>query len=498
MGEAIFVSTSDEASKLVGSKIEFKCTVCGSVCTCTVRKDRPNTFKWLLCPKHARERTCMEKYGVKTNLVYDANPKKVWDEKKDSILEKRKKTSLLKYGCESPNQDASVQEKMRKTKLSNNSYEHQKLASMKTKEARYGNPYYHNVDKFKETLSNKRKTFEEKNQCVAFTTLVSLYGQGFKVLNLPKLYDESGNAYISNSYIKDIEAYASENHNMRSTSSKELELYEYVKEVYTGDVIRNSKSILDSGYELDIYLPDKKLAIEFNGIFWHSVNAGKSKDYHLNKTQQCLDKGIRLIHIFENDWDLKKDICKSIISSALGIYNEKIFARNCVVKKVSLKDSISFLDENHIQGGIKSSLSIGLYYKDELVELASFGRNRFSSGTELYRLCSKKGCFVVGGFSKLLHHSNLDCIVSYVDRSLFSGKGYESVGFKLDSITPPSYFYYSYKTGKLSRYQCQKKSLSKMLDNFDENLTESENMINNHFFKIYNCGTLKYIYRKEK
>lgn len=491
-----FVSTRDEAIECMGSKISYKCATCGKLCICIVRKDRPNTFKWLLCPKHARERTCIEKFGVKTNLVFDANPKKAWNEKKDIILEKRRKTSLLKYGCESPNQSRIVQEKMKKSKIDNNSYEHQKKVSMDTKKIRYGDPCYHNVEKFRETIINKRKRFEEENDCVSLKTLIDTYGQGFKSLGLPKIYDVSGNAFISNTYKNEIETYASQNHNVKATSAKELEVYDFVKSIYFGNIYRNTKRVLNNGMELDMYLPEKNLAIEFNGVFWHSVNAGKDKNYHLNKTKQCANKGIRLIHIFENDWDTKKDICKSIISSALGIYKKIVSAKDCIVKSVSIEDSIKFLDENHIQGSIRASKNIGLYYKDELLEIVSFKQNRLNGEVELCRICNKLGYYVTDGFSKLLNYSNFDNIMSYVDMSLFSGKELESVGFKLGFTTPPSYFYYSYKTGKLSRCQCQKKKLIKFLDKFDETLTESENMINNHFFKIYNCGNYKYIYRK--
>ena len=153
-----------------------------------------------------------------------------------------------------------------------------------------------------------------------------------------------------------------------------------------------------------------------------------------------------------------------------------------------------FLDVNHIQGGINSSLRLGLFYQGELVSVIGFGKSRFKKGEyELHRYCSKLYTQVIGGFSKLIKHSGVNEFISYVDRSKFNGSGYMSIGFKILGYTEPSYVYIKNKE-ILRRMTCQKHKLSNILENYDETLTEEENMINNGYIKIYYCGNIKMIW----
>ena len=141
---------------------------------------------------------------------------------------------------------------------------------------------------------------------------------------------------------------------------------------------------------------------------------------------------------------------------------------------------------------------LGLFYKDKLVQVAGWGKSRFKKGEiELHRMGTLLNTQVVGGFSKLIKHSDIEEFVSYVDRSLYSGKGYFSVGFQFLNFTPPSYFYSNASGKRINRISTQKHKLPKLLEKFDPSLTELQNMNNNHYWRIYDCGTIKMKYFKK-
>ena len=236
-------------------------------------------------------------------------------------------------------------------------------------------------------------------------------------------------------------------------------------------------------------MPDFKLAIEYNGYYWHSK---KDKNYHLNKTELCNEKGIQLLHIFDFD-DL--DIWKSIISNKLGL-NTKIYARKCIIKELEYKEVKDFLNTNHLQGTCPSKINLGLFYNGELVEVMTFGKPRFNKkyDYELLRLCTKKYSNVIGGASKLLKYFKEKyngSIISYANRRFSNGNIYKQLGFKELKKTEPNYWYVN-EDEILSRYQCQKHKLKNILEDFKPELSESENMTNNGYFRIYDCGNIVY------
>ena len=152
---------------------------------------------------------------------------------------------------------------------------------------------------------------------------------------------------------------------MSGTSHAEKEIADYIRTIYKGSVLQNTRKIIrteDKQLELEINIPDKKVAIEFDGLYWHSEKAHLVKssisNYHLVKTQLCEEQGIRLIHIFEDEWWYKKDICKSIIASSLGIYDRKLYARQCIVKECSIEEAKTFLESNHLQGYSSSTIRL--------------------------------------------------------------------------------------------------------------------------------------------
>lgn len=298
----------------------------------------------------------------------------------------------------------------------------------------------------------------------------------------------------------------------------EKEVTEFVKSIYPNKIIENDRKIIKPK-ELDIYIPNKNVAIECDGLYWHSTeqltskgqfifSSDEKKHYknkQLIKTLLCEEKGIRLIHIFEDEWNTKKEICKSIIASSLGIYKQKIFARKCEVKEINLEDWKKFLHENHIQDYTFAEYRLGLYYKDELVQGIGITKSNHKQGEiELNRMVTKLNTQVIGGFSKLMNNSikmwNFSKIYSYISRRLFDGKGYYASNFKIVKINEPTYFYVKHGQ-RFPRYNFMKNKIKKMYDMgelsyWNENETEELIMNKNQFGKLYDCGTIKVVYYK--
>jgi len=275
-------------------------------------------------------------------------------------------------------------------------------------------------------------------------------------------------------------------------SKGEVEVREYC-ETLSG-VLSNDRCVIKP-LELDIIIPSENLAIEYDGIFWHSSYsvATEIKNYHLNKTALCDSKGIQLLHIFENEWmnPTKQLIWKSIIANKMG-KSERFYARKCEVKIVPNATKREFLTTNHLQGDCPSSINLGLYYNEELLSMMTFGKTRFSKkyDWELLRFCNILNATVVGGASKLLkcfRRSNSGSIVSYADKRRSDGNLYQLLGFSYSHDSPPNYWYFKNMVLE-SRQKYQKHKLSKILKHFDATLTESENMYKNGYRKIFDCG----------
>lgn len=278
-------------------------------------------------------------------------------------------------------------------------------------------------------------------------------------------------------------------------SIKEKEISDFITNLGI-DVINSDRTVLN-GKEIDIFIPSKNIGIEFNGLFYHS-DLYKNKYYHINKTNKCLGNGIRLIHIFEDEWDNKKEIVKSRLINLLGLNEKKVYGRKCEIKNVSTKEKTKFLDENHIQGAVGSLINYGLYYDNELVSIMTFGYGRkimngLNYEWELLRFCNKKNHTVIGSASKLLKHfikiNHPKNIISYADIRWSNGDIYEKLGFNKIRISNPNYFYIVNKKRE-NRFKYRKDVLVK--EGYDINLTELEIMEKKGINRIYDCGNLVY------
>jgi hypothetical protein len=279
-----------------------------------------------------------------------------------------------------------------------------------------------------------------------------------------------------------------------SRSLKEEIIYEYIKSIYSGEIIQSYRD----GLEIDIYLPEFKLGIEFNGLYWHSGKF-KENDYHLNKLNFFKSKDIDIKFIYEDNFDNNLNIIKSQINYWLKLTKIKIYARKCLVKEIlNTEEYRNFLDSNHIQGYVPSKLIYGLYYNDQLVSLMCFDKkegrlNMSDKEWNLNRFCNLLNTNVIGGASKLLNHfikeNNPSRIISYADKDWSCGNLYNILGFKLLSESKPDYKYIVDGVRK-SKQNFTKAKLAKM--GHDISLTESKIMNNLGINRIYDCGKMKF------
>lgn len=230
-------------------------------------------------------------------------------------------------------------------------------------------------------------------------------------------------------------------------SKGENEVKEFVESLGFKTERKYIKGMKASG-EIDIFIPQKNIGIEFNGSIWHSVNFGnKSVKYHFDKTKLAKEQGIELIHVWEDLWHTKKDLVKTILKHRLGKNNEeRIFARKCEVKEIDLQSYKDFCIKNHIQGYRLASVKLGLFYNGNLVQIASFAKTKDGKyDYEWIRGCPASNNSVIGGTSKIFKYFvnkwKPKTVLCYADLNLFNGDGYKKCGFILTGLTGPNKFY---------------------------------------------------------
>jgi hypothetical protein len=287
-----------------------------------------------------------------------------------------------------------------------------------------------------------------------------------------------------------------------SMSIFQTEIVDYLKQLLPNEpIVTNNRAIL-SPLELDIYVPSKNLAIEADGIYYHSeVSGGKNQNYHLNKTKACAIKGIQLIHVLESDWTHKNKVVKSILKNLLLASEHIIDAKDCVVKELTPKIKSDFLDESDLRGNVNSMVRLGLFFNNGLVAVMTFSTAKFSKtgSWEVDRCCFKTNTVVVGGFEKLFNHfieiHKPPRVFAYCDRMYFSGEAFLKLGFNFVENLPPRYHYIidTYDTLE-NPINWQKSKLAKKLVAFDPALSEWENMKVNGFDRIWDCGHSKWIF----
>lgn len=312
----------------------------------------------------------------------------------------------------------------------------------------------------------------------------------------------------STTICKYINAYNLDEYINKSFDSRpERDIYEFVRQ-YSNNVVLHDRHVL-KGKELDIYIPDKNIAIEFNGNYWHSTEKLADKYYHQNKTIDCTKLGVQLIHIFEYEWnDLEKQtkILNYIRRMIDNDSAKPVYARNTIIRAIDSNTANEFCDKYHIQGSVSAAINYGCFYENELVGVMTFGKPRFNSNYEyeILRLCWKNNIRVVGGsqklFSRFIADVQPNSVITYSDISKFTGNIYTKLGFepiKPNPITEPNYMWVSQVTDNvMSRYQTQKHKLAEYGFG-NHNQTEDEIMYGMNYIKIYDCGSIKLSYNRK-
>jgi len=418
--------------------------------------------------------TCMEKYGVPYTALCT------------EIRDIQKMTNLKKYGFIYPSKNIDIKEKVLNTNLKKFGMSSVLISPENKKKAILAR----NKNWLDNIISNNNNiNFLESNSNKEFKILCQKeheYNISYHLFYMRNIF-KTELCTICNPIEKHI-------------SGLEFQLYDFINENYDNEIIQNSKKII-SPLELDIYLPELKLAFEFNGLFWHN-EINKENNYHLNKTELCEEKDIQLIHIYEDDWLYKQDIIKSMILNKLNLTPNKIYARKTEIKEVTDNKLVrEFLNQNHIQGFVGSKVKLGLYYDNELVSLMTFGNLRIAMGKkttkeneyELLRFCNKLNTNIIGGASKLfkyfINNYAPNEITTYADRSFSQGKLYETLGFKFKGKTEPNY-YYIIDGIKQHRFNFRKDKL--VLSGYDINKTEKQIMAERKIYRIYDSGNLRY------
>jgi hypothetical protein len=467
--------------------------------------------------KYACSRECAL---IKLKNTWEQNPKKphpnygkeIIPEKLEEILIKRKKTNLEKYGTEHVLQNKEIKEKFKKTNLEKYGTDNYSKTDIFLENLKKFNLNKYGVEYVQQNENIKEKT--KKNNLEKYGVVSTL--QTEKSINnrleiftsdeFRKNFKISSDAnyvkYIKNSIsifkcdcgmdhefeIKCDNYYARKKLNLplcvtcypicEHISIKEYQLFEFIKSIYSGEIIQSYRD----GLEIDIYLPELKIGFEFNGLYYHSSEF-KENTYHLDKTNYFKDKDIRIIHIWEDDWNFNRVIIKSMISNLINLSPNKIHARKCYVKEITnSRISKKFLNDNHIQGFVNSNLKLGLYHKDILVAIMTFdhfeGRKKMKQNEwNLNRFCSLINTSISGAASKIISYFikkyNPSRIVSYADKSWSIGNLYENLNFEKIHETNPDYKYIVNDTRiHKSRYRKNEKNLQ--------------------FPKIYDCGKIKY------
>lgn len=411
-------------------------------------------------------KTNLEKFGYINPFMDNERIKRKFKDKYgvdhpslvDVIKEKIKTTNINKYGVDNPLKSKLIREKINKTFIS-----------------KYGGHYMKN-EEFRNCLISRDKDYIK--YVGGYISLFKCeHGHDFEISS-----DLYHNRLRSNLPLCTICYPLSEN-----SSIKEIEIFKFIESIYSGNMIKSYRDVL----EIDIYLPELKIGFEFNGLYWHS-EIFKEKNYHLNKTNYFKEKGIRIIHIWEDDWDYKNEIIKSQISNIIGISN-KVYARKCKIMEIGTKLSKVFINSNHIQGYLNSTKKYGLFYNGELISIMTFdkneGRKKMKEGEwNLNRFCNKNNTSVIGGASRLLNffikNNIVNRIISYTDRDWSIGNLYEKLGFTKIHDTQPDYKYII-KDRRVHKSRYRK-------SNLNTTLSESSYMIGLGINKIYDCGKIKY------
>lgn len=282
------------------------------------------------------------------------------------------------------------------------------------------------------------------------------------------------------------------------TSRLERSVISFIRSVYSGKIRERDRTVIPP-YELDVYLPELHMAVEVNGVYWHSEAFGRGRNYHLTKYELCKRAGVRLIQVWEDDWNDRRPIVESLLAHRFGVdQGERIGARKTYVAVVGNDIAEVFMNEHHIQGFTNTSLHLGLFQKDddELVAVMSVV-GKENGACEIVRYATSQT--VQGGFSKLLKHFeslwNPTTIKTFSNREISEGRLYDETGFVIDGVVPPDYSYVfgERRQHKFNFRKSRFKSRPDLL--YREGYTENELAELNGLYKVWDTGKIRWTRR---
>jgi hypothetical protein len=391
------------------------------------------------------------------------------------VIEKRKETWLKKYGVDNIAKTAETKSKRAETMAKKN-YSHIWNRMSHEKET-VG--YYQVLDRVKDLVSPlfSREEYAGSRRYNKYDWLCNTCAKSFQSHidygTVPKCPD---------CYPKTI-------------SAGEKSIGEFIQTLGVA-VILNDRTVLD-GKEIDIYVPEKKTAVEYNGVYWHS-DKKKEPNYHVNKYLACQQQGIRLVQIFEDEWINTPDIVRDRLRNILG-FSQKLYARKCNIVELTTKEYKEFTTAQHIRGYAHSTIKYGLTYNNKLVAVMGFSKSRYTkTGYELIRYCSKDT--VIGGAGKLLSHFKKEhlpeSIVTYADRCWSDGGLYRKLGFTDETSDQLNTGYWYIKDN--IRYHRSNFTKSRLVSmGHSPELSEAQIMNNMGYARIYDCGNYKFIWKSK-
>lgn len=439
-----------------------------------------------------RKETNMKKFGVPTNLLDEGNISKSKNTmverygvehhmKSETVKEKIKKTCEDRYGVK--NYVESDEFKIKATKTNNERYGGHPMKSVEVKRRMKENSLQTNNREYPNQLHIPAKTIEALQNKAA---MVRLYE---KHKNLTKMGEQLG---VSFSTVQRACASLGVEVDKRfMTSLGENQIAEFLDSIGV-EYTRNRRDIING--ELDIVIDSINVAIEFNGIFWHS-DRFKHKYYHQEKSLECMKKGILLIHVWEDDWvnEESREIVKSKILSKIQKSPNRVFARKTNVEFIESKEAREFLDVNHIQGKTTATYWIGLRHGSELVACLGLKKTKDSGVLDLVRYSTSK--VVVGGFSKCLKFATKSLkwrkIFTFASLDYSHGDVYEKAGFTKVKTTVPGMWYVK-GNNRFRREKYMKHKLKDVIPNFDKSKTEKQNMTDAGFVRLFDAGSIRY------
>lgn len=388
------------------------------VCSECKKKGLKNPTSIKAMSEKAKEKvkqTNLEKYGVESH------------NQRQEVKEKKRKVFQKKYGVDAPAQAQKIKEKIRQTNLENYGTEWVtqseifKQKSLQTHRKKYGVDNFSQTEEFKTMAQNfevdhekiarkNRENFKNKRLPDLLKKLnISLLSEYIGATEDYKFQCLKCKTIFTNSWANVLQYYKCPTcfPRYQHWSVAEKEIAEYIKTIIPNKIILNNRKILN-GKELDIYIPDLKLAFEYNGLYWHSENVGFPPEYHLTKSNMCRDKNINLIHIYEDEWrdETKKIITKNKIKCLL---NPKIFS-NFEIMPINQKTFIDFCTIN-LQETNEANNYYGLYTAGEFVSVIGITKNKiltFSTNNKYSKLLCLK-CFInYLNFTKIFLHIDLN------------------------------------------------------------------------------------------